>query len=56
MRAVHAALFHRIRMEGGQVCLLVAHSPATGNFSLAPETSFAFGKLGIALEFEFTSE
>lgn len=51
----HAALFERIRLEGGRVSLLVALSPvAVESFSLTPEVSRIFGELGITLEFELT--
>jgi hypothetical protein len=51
------ALFERIRLEGGQVCLLVALSPAAvESFSLTPEVSRIFSDLGIALEFDLTSD
>jgi hypothetical protein len=51
------ALFERIRLEGGQVCLLVSLSPvAVDSFSVAPEVSQIFGELGITIEFEMTSD
>ena len=50
-------LFERIRLEGGQVCLLVALSPtAVESFSVTPEVSRIFSDLGITLEFDLTSE
>jgi hypothetical protein len=53
----HVALFERIRLEGGQVCLLVSLSPvAVDSFSVAPEVSQIFGELGITIEFEMTSD
>jgi hypothetical protein len=53
----HAALFERIRAEGGQVCLLVTLSPiAVDSFSVAPEVSQIFGQLGITIEFEMMTE
>jgi hypothetical protein len=53
----HSALLYRIRNEGGQAGLLVALSPAAvGSFSLGAETMAAFGKLGIALEFELAGD
>jgi hypothetical protein len=53
----HAALLRRIRAEGGQVTLL-ATVPVGGvaGFSLSPEVSRVFGDLGIAIEFEFTTD
>lgn len=51
------ALFERIRLEGGQVCLLVALSPpAVASFSLPPEASRIFSDLGITLDFDLTSD
>jgi hypothetical protein len=51
------ALFERIRLEGGQVCLLVALSPpAVESFSLTPEVSRLFSDLGMTLEFDLTSD
>lgn len=57
-RLLHVkALFERIRLEGGEVCLLVALAPAAvKSFGLAPEVSRVFSDLGIALEFDLTSE
>jgi hypothetical protein len=53
----HAALFERIRIEGGQVSLLIALSPvAVESFNLTPEVSRIFGELGITLEFELASD
>ncbi|MGO9512268.1 MAG: hypothetical protein ACLP2F_01320 [Steroidobacteraceae bacterium] len=53
----NAALLQRIRVEGGQVSLLVALSPvAVDSFSLTPEVSRIFSELGIAIEFEIASE
>ena len=50
-------LFERIRLEGGQACLLVAFSPpAVESFSLTPELSRMFSDLGITLEFDLTSD
>lgn len=49
----HAALFERIRVEGGQASLLVALSAtAVVSFSLAPEVSRIFSALGTTVEFE----
>ena len=51
------ALFERIRLEGGQVCLLVGLSPpAVESFSLTPEVSRIFSDLGITLEFDLSSD
>ncbi len=50
------ALFERIRLDGGQACLLVALSPAVESFSLAPEVNRIFANLGITLEFDLTSD
>jgi hypothetical protein len=53
----NAALLERIRIEGGQVSLLVALSPATvDGFSLTPEVSRIFSDLGITIEFELTTD
>jgi hypothetical protein len=53
----NAALLERIRIEGGQVSLLVALSPATvDSFSLTPEVSRIFSDLGITIEFELTTD
>ena len=50
-------LFERIRLEGGQVWLLVAFCPpAVESFSLTPEVSRIFSDLGIAIEFDLTSD
>jgi hypothetical protein len=55
--SLHAETLQRIRAEGGQISLLVAVSTAEVNsFSLAPEVSRIFGDLGVALEFELTSD
>jgi hypothetical protein len=52
----HAALFERIRTEGGQVSLLVSLSAiAVDSFSVTPEVSQMLGELGITVEFEMTS-
>jgi len=56
LRRSHAAFLDRLKIEGGQVSLLVAQSPAVSSFSLAPEVSRIFGELGITLEFELTDE
>ena len=53
----NAALLQRIRIDGGQVSLLVALSPiAVDSFSLTPEVSRIFSELGITIEFEMTSD
>lgn len=53
----HVALFERIRVEGGQACLLVSLSPTVvDSFSMAPEVSQIFGQLGITIEFEMMTE
>jgi hypothetical protein len=53
----HATLFERIRMEGGQVSLLVSLSPvAVDSFSVSAEVSQIFGELGITIEFEMASD
>jgi hypothetical protein len=50
-------LFERIRMEGGEVCLLVTLSAtAIESFSLTPDVSRIFGDLGITLEFDLTGD
>lgn len=55
LRRANAALFERIRMEGGQVSLLVALSAvAVDSFSLTPEVSRIFSELGITIEFELS--
>jgi hypothetical protein len=52
-----AALFERIRHEGGQVSLLVALSPGgVDGFNLTPEVSRIFSHLGITIEFEMTGD
>jgi hypothetical protein len=56
-RSAHAALFHQIRSEGGQVSLLVAISAvAVSGFTLTPEVGRVFSELGVTLEFEFSNE
>jgi hypothetical protein len=53
----NAALLERIRIEGGQISLLVALSPAAvDGFSLTPEVSRVFSELGITIEFELTND
>jgi hypothetical protein len=53
----HAALFEKVRAEGGEVCLLISISPgATSSFSLAASVCQVFGDLGINIEFEFAEE
>ena len=53
----HVQMLRRIRSEGGQISLLVVISAAeVNNFSLAPEASRVFGKLGITVEFELTGD
>jgi hypothetical protein len=53
----NAALLERIRIEGGQISLLVALSPvAVDTFTLTPEVSRVFGELGITIEFEMTND
>jgi len=55
--STHAALFERIRVDGGQVSLLVALSPVdVGSFNLSPEVSRVFSELGITIEFEMTND
>jgi hypothetical protein len=55
--SAHAEMLRRIRAEGGQVSLLVTAPPGeVSGFSLAPAASRVFSDLGIALEFEFTSD
>jgi hypothetical protein len=55
--SAHAETLRRIGAEGGQVSLLVtAPAGEVSGFSLAPAVSRVFGDLGIALEFEFTSD
>jgi hypothetical protein len=50
------ALFERIRLEGGQVSVLVGLSPVLQSFTLAPDVSRMFSDLGITLEFDLTSD
>ena len=53
----HAETLRRIGAEGGQVSLLITAPPGeVSGFSLAPAVSRVFSDLGIALEFEFTSD
>lgn len=53
----HAGTLRRIGAEGGQVSLLVTAPAALVNgFSLTPAVSRVFGELGVALEFEFSSD
>jgi hypothetical protein len=53
----NAALFERIRADGGQASLLVSLSPlAVESFSLTPEMSRIFGELAITIEFETTND
>lgn len=55
--SAHAETLRRIGAEGGQVSLLVTAPPGeVSGFSLAPAVSRVFSDLGIALEFEFTSD
>ena len=55
--SAHAATLRRIGAEGGQVSLLVTAPAALVNgFSLTPAVSRVFGELGVALEFEFSSD
>jgi hypothetical protein len=53
----HTELLHTIRSDGGEISLLVTlSSSAISSFSLQPHVSRIFGELGIALEFEITSD
>jgi hypothetical protein len=53
----NAALLERIRIEGGQISLLVALSPvAMDSFSLTPEVCRVFSDLGVTIEFELTND
>jgi hypothetical protein len=53
----HAQALRRMLSEGGQVSLLVTISGSEVNsFTLAPETSRVFGELGVAVEFELSSD
>lgn len=53
----HAEMLRQIRAEGGQVTLLATvPTGAVAGFNVAPEVSRVFGDLGIAIEFEFTSD
>jgi hypothetical protein len=53
----HTELLQTIRSEGGEISLLVTlSSTAVSSFSLQPHVSRIFGELGIALEFEITSD
>jgi hypothetical protein len=55
--SLHAETLQRICAEGGQISLLVAvPSGEVSSFSIAPEVSRIFGELGVALEFELTSD
>ncbi len=55
--SAHAGTLRRIGAEGGQVSLLVtAPANAVTGLSLAPAVSRIFGELGVALEFEFSSD
>ena len=55
--SAHAETLRRIGAEGGQVSLLITAPPGeVSGFSLAPAVSRVFSDLGIALEFEFTSD
>ena len=55
--SLHAEMLQRIRAEGGQISLLVAvPTVEVSSFSLAPEVSRIFAELGVALEFELTSD
>jgi hypothetical protein len=52
----NAALFKRIRDEGGRVSLLVSlSSGAVDTFSLTPEVTRVFSELSITIEFEITN-
>jgi hypothetical protein len=54
---VHAALLHTIHSDGGEISLLVTISPAAvSTFSVPPQISRMFAKLGITLEFEITND
>jgi len=53
----HTELLNKIRSEGGEISLLVTLSAsAVSSFSLQPHVSRLFGELGMALEFEITSD
>jgi hypothetical protein len=53
----HGELLQTLRVEGGEISLLVTLSPTSViSFSLAPEVSRIFGELGITLEFEITND
>jgi len=53
----HTELLHKISSEGGEISLLVTLSAsAVSSFSLQPHVSRLFGELGMALEFEITSD
>lgn len=55
--SAHAGTLRRIGAEGGQVSLLVTAPVALVNgFSLAPAVTRVFAELGVALEFEFSSD
>jgi hypothetical protein len=49
----HVDLLQRIKSEGGEVSLLLAISGQDSSFTLAPQTSHFFGRLGITLEVVF---
>lgn len=49
----HAALFERVRAEGGEACMLISLSPgALSGFNLSSGVCQIFGHLGVSLEFE----
>jgi len=53
----HGALLQKLRLEGGEVSLLVTlAATSVPSFSLAPEVSQIFGELGITLDFEITND
>jgi len=53
----HTELLHTIRADGGEISLLVTVSASeVSSFSLQPHVSRLFGELGVALEFEITSD
>jgi hypothetical protein len=53
----HAALFRRIKSEGGQASLLVSILPGqVESFSIGPEVSRILADLGITIEFDLTDE
>ena len=53
----HTEFLNTIRSEGGEISLLVTlSSTEASSFILQPHVSRIFGELGIALEFEITSD